>query len=701
MGLSVGAGPLAWLSNRRALLLRRGRQPRLAWLGMLLLTASAVWATDADRVETQVFTSTVAITFNGTATPVVSGAVEGITYGYSGYGLVLTSAVAGVEYVLSGTTVGGYVSIQGSNACKLTLDGVNITCTNGPAISILSTNRCYVVLSDQTASSLADAATYTQTGNGVLYSTGPLIFSGRGSLTVSGKKNHGISTKSYLRMLGGDVTVAAAGKDGIHTVQWFVMDQGSLNIAATSDGIDGDTGTVVINGGSICITSVTDDVKGIKCEGTLTVNGGALNLTVNGVQSKALKSTGPMYINGGAMIFHLAGGVYLSTVATYTTNGTVVTTNSYIEPSYSTAIKCDTNLTITAGTIDITHTGTAGKGISVDGDLVIRGGDLDISTSGGSSSIFTNSSSALDIAAADCIKADGALQILGGNITALSTGDAGDCISADGAAVIGILGVTNSPVLKLATRGAKVAVSGSGMTVDYSNPKTFSVEGNLTVNGGIFIATTKNDGGEGMESKKGLTINGGNIEITAYDDCINAGTNITINGGNIYCYSSGNDGIDSNGTFKFTGGLIITSGTTAPEEGFDCDQNTFSINGGILIGTGGGTSTPTAGTSSQRSVIYTATGTANTVIQVKSSSGDNLVYRISRSYSAGGGGPGGTGGMKFLFSNPGLTATTYTIVSGVTVTGGTEFHGYYTGATVTGGTTNKTFTISSMVTSVQ
>jgi len=674
----------------------------IALVGQVFIAVQPALAADADRVETQSFTSTVGITFSGTSVSVVNGAGEGITYGSTGSGLVLTSAVAGVEYVLSGTSAGGYVSIQGTNACKVTLSGVNITCTNGPAISILSTNRCYVVLADNTANSLADTTTYTQSGNGALYSAGALIFSGRGSLSVTGKKNHGISTKTYLRMLGGDVTVAGAAKDGVHTVQSFLMDQGSLNITATGDGVDGDTGNVVINGGAISIYSTADDVKGIKCEGTLAVNGGAVNLTVNGVQSKALKSTGPMTIHGGSLIFHLAGGVYLSAVTSLSTNGTVVTTNSYIEPSYSTAIKCDTNLTITGGSIDITHTGTAGKGISVDGNLVIQGGDLDISTSGGSSSIFTNSSNAADLAAADCIKADGSLQILGGNITALSTGDAGDCISADGAAVIGILGVTNTPVLKLATRGAKVLVSGSGMTADYSNPKTFSVEGNLTFNGGLFIATTKNDGGEGMESKAGLTINGGNIEITAYDDCINVGTNITINGGNIYCYSSGNDGIDSNGTFNFNGGLIITSGTTAPEEGFDCDQNTFSIKGGILVGTGGGTSTPTAGTSTQRSVIYTATGTANTIIQVKSSAGDNLVYRIPRTYSAGGGAPGGGGGsMKFLFSNPNLAATSYTIVTGGTVSGGTEFHGYYTGATVTGGTTNKTFTISSTVTSVQ
>ncbi|MFO1478036.1 MAG: carbohydrate-binding domain-containing protein [Verrucomicrobiota bacterium] len=694
---AAGSGP-AWR-------VRKSLLPgflRAAALG-LMVVASAGAAADADRVENSTWPSQVIIAFNGSSATVSNGASSGVTYVQTGAALVITSTVAGVEYVLSGTSAAGYVSITGTNACKLTLNGVHLDCTNGPAISILSTNRCYVVLAEGTTNSLSDSTTYTQSGSGTFYATGALVISGRGSLSVTGLKGHGISTKTYLRMLGGDVTVPAAAKDGIHTVSSFIMDQGTLNIAAASDGIDGDVGTVVINGGSINIYSTTDDVKGIKCDGTMTVTGGAINMTVNGVQSKALKSTGEMVINGGSLIFNLSGGVYLGTAASYTTNGSTVTTNTYTDPSYSTAIKCDTNLTITGGSITVTHTGTAGKGISADGNILITGGTFNLFTSGGASSIYTNDLKAADIAAADCLKADGTLQILGGKIYALSTGNAGDCISADGAAVIGVLGVTNSPVFNLATRGSKVLVSGSGESADYSNPKTFSVGGDLTFNGGVFTASTKNDGGEGLESKARLTINGGILEITAYDDCINASSNITINAGTIYCYSSGNDAIDSNGTMNINGGLIIASGTTAPEEGFDCDQNTFSITGGIMVGTGGATSTPTAANCTQRSVLYTTNGTAGTIIQVKSSAGSNLVYKIPRTYSSGGGGgPGGSSaGMVLLFSNPSLANTTYTIVSGVTVTGATEFHGYYTGGTVTGGTTNKTFTISSMVTTVK
>jgi hypothetical protein len=309
----------------------------------------------------------------------------------------------------------------------------------------------------------------------------------------------------------------------------------------------------------------------------------------------------------------------------------------------------------------------------------------------------------LDVAAADCLKADGTLRILGGTVRATSTGAAGDAFSAEGAAIIGVAGITNVPYIEAATRGARVFLSGSGNSADYSNPKTFSAQGNVTVNGGTFRATTVNDGGEGLESKGILTINGGDLEIYAYDDCLNASTNITVNGGRIYCYSTGNDAIDSNGTLTFNGGLIVSSGTTAPEEGFDCDQNVFAIRGGTLVGTGGASSSPTAANCTQRAVLYKAAGTSGTVVRVATGGADVLVYKLPRTYSGGGGGPGGgsTASMTMLFSLPALTNATYAIVTNAVVSGGTEFHGLYVGATVTGGTTSKTFTASTMVTTVQ
>lgn len=825
------------------------RIPFARALAALLLLPVVALAADRDRLEDVDFPKTVAIVFSGTTASVQDDTGVTVTYGASTSQISIASTLAGVEYLLSGTTTDGYLEITSSERVKVTLDGVSITSSNGPALSMLSTDRCFLHLATGTTNTLTDSATYTRTGSGALYTAGPMLFNGKGSLTVTGVKSHAIYGKTYIRVFEGSITVPTAAKDAIHSKTLFRMDGGKLDLTALGDGIDGDTGSAEIHGGSLRVNIPAADAKGIGCDGTIGIDGGVLAFTVAGDQSKALSCDGNLTVAAGTILATLSGGVVLEsktggTTGTYVdpsyctalksdgnveiTGGNIVVTHtglagkgisangdvvisggnldftttggasaSYIDetgatdsaasdctkadgnvnitggtlamrvdgasadvisatlgmnisggsfgiiargdqskglkckgdmalgggtfdidltgnvvlelvstgrydPSFCTGIKCDTNLTITGGTFDISHSGTAGKGVSVDGAIIMTGGSFDITTTGSATASFTNSSGVTGRSAADSFKADGNLTITGGTLNAHSTGTGGDAVSCGGVAVIGVLGNNTSPVITAGTTGARVLVSGS----DYLNAKAFKSVGNLTINGGHYTGTTSTEGGEGLESKGQVTINGGILEITTYDDGINAATNITINGGTIYCYASNNDGIDSNGTLTVNGGVIVSSGANAPEEGFDCDQNTFAISGGIMVGTGGATSTPTASASTQRSVIYKGAGTANVILQVKSGSGDNLVYRIPRTYSGGGGGgPGGGSSstpMTLVFSNPSLASgTTYSIISGATVSGGTEFHGLITGATVTGGTTLKTFNPTSMVTTVQ
>ena len=274
-------------------------------------------------------------------------------------------------------------------------------------------------------------------------------------------------------------------------------------------------------------------------------------------------------------------------------------------------------------------------------------------------------------AATDGIHTNEAILIEGGTVQVTSTDEGINCD--EGAVVI------NDGMVTVTTKAASA--------------KGIKGYGNVTINGGTINVTAKGgDSSEGIESKSVLSINGGTVEVTAYDDCINAASGIVITGGSVYCYSSNNDGIDSNGPLTISGGLIVSSGTTSPEEGIDCDQNTFKITGGTLVGFGGATSTPTSSASTQRSLIYGGSGTSNQYFSVVSSTGETvLVCKIPRTYSQ----------MTLLFSSPSLTAgTSYTIYSGGTVSGGTDFHGLYTAGTYTAGTQLSTFTSSSVVTQV-
>ena len=607
-------------------------------------------------------------------------AFEGVSISVDNGDVIVTSTISEeVEYILSGTVSDGMFKIYSDKKLILTLNGVNITNADGPAINIQSGKKITVNLPEGTTNTLTDGKKYADSGSedmkGCFFSEGQLIFNGEGALYVQGNKKHGICSDDYLLVKSGNITVTGAASDGVHANDYIRIDGGSVTVTSDSDGLDGDEGYIEINGGKVQITSTSDDVKGIKCDGTFTMNGGEIYMSVSGNQSKGIKTKSNLRINDG-------------TIQIQTTGSVAVVDN---DPSYCTGIKCDQTVYIAGGSVIITSTGTAGKGISTDGDLIISGGNVQITTSGNGGT-YTDANSVLDSYSATCMKSDGNIHITSGTVTVKSTGSAGKGISADGEIVFGAEN-TEGPVINATTTGARFLVSGRGESADYANPKAIKSIGNLTSHSGTFTIRCSQDGGEGMESKNILTINDGVYYIETYDDAINAANQIVINGGYVYCYSSGNDGIDSNGTLTVTGGIVIASGTNTPEDGFDCDRNTFSITGGVLIGTGGSSSTPTSAACTQRSVLYsTSSATSGNLINIQDASGTNVfTYKIPRSYQT----------MTLLFSSADLKANTnYTIHTGGSISGGEDFHGYYTGGVYTSGTKATTFTTSSMVTTL-
>ncbi|MFT3920762.1 carbohydrate-binding domain-containing protein [Cloacibacterium sp.] len=226
--------------------------------------------------------------------------------------------------------------------------------------------------------------------------------------------------------------------------------------------------------------------------------------------------------------------------------------------------------------------------------------------------------------------------------------------------------------------------SGDGIAASYDTDAT--IDPYIVINGGNF---TINASEEGIESKTRLTINDGTFYIKTTDDAINAGDAIYINGGNIYAYSTTNDGIDSNGTLTITGGKTIAIGASAPEASFDCDQNTFKITGGSIVGIAGDTSKPTTNVTTQPTVIL-GSGSANTIVHVQSSDGtEALTFLAPKSFT------------KLIFSNAKLsTGKTYKIYKGGTVSNGTDFNGLYLTGSYSGGTQSSSFTVNSMLTTV-
>lgn len=194
---------------------------------------------------------------------------------------------------------------------------------------------------------------------------------------------------------------------------------------------------------------------------------------------------------------------------------------------------------------------------------------------------------------------------------------------------------------------------------------------------------------EGIEAKGDLTINGGTITLKCTDDAINAGGSIYINGGAVYAYSSQNDAIDANGSngIKITGGTIVAIGVATPECAFDCDSYPFSITGGLLVGLG--TNNYTSPKNCSQSTVVLSNGyygSANTTMAITDSSG-NVVFAYKL--------PSSVGSIMVLSSPEIKIGTTYTVKSGVTVSGGTAFHNLYTTLPeISGGTSSISFSTS-------
>ncbi len=348
------------------------------------------------------------------------------------------------------------------------------------------------------------------------------------------------------------------------------------------------------------------------------------------------------------------------------------------------------SITIAGGTVDITVTGTASKGLKAEGDVTISGGTVNITTSGNGTWDDDDSKTK----ASSCISADGNILIEDGTLTLSSTGAGGKGINGDGTLTI------NGGTITISTTGGMYAyVNGKEYTnytgntdnldSDYkSSPKGMKIDGNVEINGGTINVTTTGNGAEGIESKAVLTINDGTIVVNAYDDAINSSSHMYIKGGDITVVASNNDGLDSNGNMYISGGTIKAFGTSSPECGIDANEEdgyTVIFTGGTLLAVGGGNSVPSTSESTQAYVSTSMSVTANSEITLKSGSTTLATFTVPSNYSSSstgggggggfgpriGGGPGGgghggnSGGCSILISCPDITSgSSYTVTSG-------------------------------------
>jgi len=570
---------------------------------------------------------------------------------------VTVSAASGISnlvYVLSGTATNANLAMNTDKKFVMMLNGVNLSAQGKPAINIKDSKNAVVHLAKGTVNTFSDNE--ANDGKACFYSKGGLTIQGDGVLNITSVSVNGLQGKNGVTMLNGDVTVG---------------------VSAPS-------------------------AKGIKTDGDVTIEGG--NLTVSA--------------SGTLTIDTLADGTF--------------------DKSYSSCIKPDGQFVMNGGNVTLTvpASNAGGKCVSTGSDMVMNGGYLTMTTAGNGACLGGTGSNASDGYVNACVKSDSNIYLYGGNISAISTGIGGRGICADGNLYVGMQNADNDLLhVYVQTSGATVNGGGNsgggwpggpgGNTSDSDYfkgiAKGIRIEGSIYINSGHLQAycsqTSGDPTGEAIESKDSIIINGGDIEANAYDDAINGANYLEINGGRVWAYSRGNDGIDCNGNTTINGGLIMVKGN---EVGIDSDvehQNLFQINGGTIItqgGTMGAWDTPSS-QSTQRWISVSSANNGNNGIVVIDNSGDTvLVYKNSSFSGSGflngskgvntmdkgngtkpppGGGGGGSTNGAIVISCPGMTRNAqYTVYKSATISGGSNWHGYYTGASAQGSGTSSTVT---------
>lgn len=539
----------------------------------------------------------------------------------------------------------------------------------------------------------------------------------------------------------------------------------SIKLNGTSASFEGNGGVVISKNVITIRTSGVYEISGKLNDGQIIVDAedkGTVRLVLNGVEIHS-STNSPIYVKKAEKtIVSLEEGTenLLSDGKSYvyedsdedepnaalfskddlTINGTGTLT---VNGNYNNGIASKDELRITGGTINIEaiDDGLMGRDL-----LAVKAVNITI-TAGGDGMKSTNdkdTSKALiaieggtfDIEAGnDGIQAETSLLIADGDFNILSGGGSPETIATNennqfpGNFSQNATSTTTTESETESTKGLKAAVElaigGGTFDLDSLDDAVHS-NNSMTITGGDFNVSTGDDAFhadtaiyikdgdlqiaksyEGIESNT-VHIAGGNIQIHAADDGLNAGggndgsgmdmmvqtesseeTLLSINGGYLYINASG-DGLDSNGNISMTDGTVIVSGPTNNGNGaLDYDKS-FEISGGVLIATGSaGMAMAPSEESTQNSILmsYPEVQKAGTLLHLEDRDGNSIVtFAPDKDY------------QTVVISSPKLTKDgTYNLYSGGSVTGKATT-GLYTDGEYQGGTKMVEFTISDTVT---
>lgn len=344
-----------------------------------------------------------------------------------------------------------------------------------------------------------------------------------------------ISSKADLKIKGtGTLVVNAGYNNGVHTTKDLTIQKLTMKVTAVNNALKGNDSIKIKDGNVVAISTNGDGLK-----------------TTDTEANKSGVVRGDILISGGSIAIYAAG------------DGIQAAHDFEIcadEEGNTAAVSIYTG-SYSGYTADNAQT-TSYKGVKAQNEITIRAGSISIASF--DDGLHANYGAAFEAGGLGT----GNINIYGGYVTT---------------AVFAPQGKTG---------GGHMGPGGWGGQKRVSGADGIHADGRLTISGGeLYIDSAY----EGLEANV-IDISGGSTIIAASDDGMNACKGpaiplISISGGYVDVSVSANgdvDGIDSNGTYTQTGGVVITRGPNKEmAAAIDAEKGT-SITGGTLIVLGSG-----------------------------------------------------------------------------------------------------------------
>ena len=584
---------------------------------------------------------------------------------------VYTITQAG-EYTVTGLLSEGQIVVNADDNAEITivLNGTSITRSNGSPIYIKNADNVKIKSEENTYNCIVDARTEaddnsdnssSENGNAAIYAACDLKLVGKGALSVTGNYNKGIQSKDDISIKNVTIKVNAV-NNAIKGNDEVAIESGEIiAISRKGDGIKTSNsslstkgkqkGNVIISGGNIDIYAACD---GIDAAYGIDVSGdGNLNIYTDTYsdysEAVAADNSGSSASSSGSSISTPDSSASNpgSSASTPDSSASNPSSSNQNQGSSSKSSSNATMMTYTT-TANTDNQNNSSVGTPPDMNNAQNNGNMgnppDMNNSSSNPGMKGNfgggnraangmpgnnssGNSSKKSYSTKGIKAESEINISGAAINISSTDD-------------GIHANSDSGVLETGEDGKGIiSISGGTITIS-TGDDGIHADKELNITDGYINVLTSYEGLEAIT----ININGGQSFVYAADDGINACTGdgtstplINITGGyvDVTTGSGDTDGIDSNGSYTQSGGMVLVKGGSSSGQvsgSIDVDGN-ITITGGTCVALGGICETPV---NSVNAYVFSSVSFNAGSYSVKDSSGNEIIsFTLNNSYSNG------------------------------------------------------------------